>query len=238
MKSLFAIVVTILITGVIFYSCNSQKVAEREYQRIASTHQVLDKRLKDAIREAKADTTSNGVQIDESTLHQLDYNQRLIGEMLEVQFERQQAERNVIEIWAATLTIVFLIFSFYSLFHTDNLVRTAQASVDRISKLSVEVEKEKANIEGKLSGILSPYKDTAKEIDIKMEALKNSLGRLDDVPGKLQMIVENSSKISDLEGKINDTNKKLLTIQNQIDDWKVNGNDDSEDSEDVEDRRA
>ena len=68
--------------------------------------------------------------------------------------------------------------------------------------------------------------------------MKNSLGRLDDVPGKLQMIVENSSKISNLEGKINDTNKKLLTIQNQIDDWKVNGNDDSEDSEDVEDRRA
>ena len=66
----------------------------------------------------------------------------------------------------------------------------------------------------------------------------NDCLRLDDVPGKLQMIVENSSKISNLEGKINDTNKKLLTIQNQIDDWKVNGNDDSEDSEDVEDRRA
>lgn len=238
MKSLFAIVVTMLIAGVIFYSCNSQKVAEKEYQRIASTHQILDKRLKDVIREAKADTTSNGVQIDESTLHQLDYNQRLISEMLEVQFERQQAERNVIEIWAATLTIVFLIFSFYSLFHTDNLVKTAQASVDSISKLSVEVEKEKANIEGKLSGILRPYEDTAKEINNKMEMLENNLGVLEEVPGKLQMIAENSSKISDLEGKINDTNKKLSTIQNQIDDWKVNGNDDSEDSEDVEDRRA
>lgn len=238
MKSLFAIVVIILIAGVIFYSCNSQKVAEREYQRIVSTHHVLDKRLKDAIREANADTTSNGVQIDESTLHQLDYNQRLIGEMLEVQFERQQAERNVIEIWAATLTIVFLIFSFYSLFHTDNLVKTAQASVDRISKLSVEAEKEKANIEGKLSGILGPYEDTAKEINNKLEALKNSLGVLEEVPGKLQIIAENSSKISDLERKIKDTNKKLSTLQNQIDDWKVNGDDDSEDSEDVEDGRG
>lgn len=112
MKSLFAIFVTIFIAGVIFYSCNSQKVAEREYQRIASTHQVLDKRLRDAIREAKADTTSNGVQIDESTLHQLDYNQRLIGEMLEVQFERQQAERNVIEILGCNLNHCFSYFLF------------------------------------------------------------------------------------------------------------------------------
>lgn len=238
MKSLFAIVVTMFITGVIFYSCNSQKVAEKEFQRIASTHQILDKRLKDAIREAKADTTSNGIQIDESTLHQLDYNQRLISDMLEVQFERQQAERNVIEIWAATLTIVFLIFSFYSLFHTDNLVKTAQASVDRISKLSVEAENEKANIEGKLSGILRPYEDTAKEINNKMEALKNFLGVLEEVPGKLHMIAENSSKISNLERKIKDTNKKLSTIQNQIDDWKMKGDDDSEDSEDIEDRRV
>lgn len=117
-------------------------------------------------------------------------------------------------------------------------MKTAQASVDSISELSVEAEKEKASIEGKLSGILRPYEDTAKETNNKMEALKNSLGVLEEIPSKLQMIAENSSKISDLEGKINDTNKKLSTIQNQIDDWKMNGNDDSEDSEDVEDRRA
>jgi len=52
--------------------------------------------------------------------------------LLDLEFDKIQNEYESLTLWAGILTVVFLIFSFYSLFKTDDLVKQGQEGVDRL----------------------------------------------------------------------------------------------------------
>lgn len=58
-------------------------------------------------------------------------------DLLEMQFAKIQHETESLQIWCGILTIVFLIFSFYSLFKTDELVRQGKEGVKELADLQV-----------------------------------------------------------------------------------------------------
>ncbi len=55
--------------------------------------------------------------------------------LLQLEFNKMQNEYEALELWAAILTVVFLIFSFYSFFKTENLEEQGQQSIGRISEM-------------------------------------------------------------------------------------------------------
>ena len=58
-----------------------------------------------------------------------------IKSLLELEYNRIQNEFESIEIWAAVLTIIFLIFSFYSLFKTEQLENQSKEELLKIKKI-------------------------------------------------------------------------------------------------------
>lgn len=56
-------------------------------------------------------------------------------DLLEMQFAKIQHETESLEIWCGILTVVFLIFSFYSLFKTDELVNQGREGVKELASL-------------------------------------------------------------------------------------------------------
>lgn len=56
-------------------------------------------------------------------------------DLLEMQFAKIQHETESLQIWCGLLTVVFLIFSFYSLFKTDELVQQGRAGVKELTTL-------------------------------------------------------------------------------------------------------
>lgn len=58
-----------------------------------------------------------------------------IRSLLQLEFNKIQNEYEALEIWAAILTIVFLIFSFYSFFKTEKLEEDGRKSINRINEM-------------------------------------------------------------------------------------------------------
>lgn len=63
---------------------------------------------------------------------QLANSQHATNELLELNFNRIQHEYTVLALWAGVLMIVFLIFSFYSLYKTDDIAKQGKESLREI----------------------------------------------------------------------------------------------------------
>ena len=78
--------------------------------------------------------------------------------LLELEFNKIHSEYNALALWGGILTIVFLIFSFYSLFKTDDLVKQGRDGLDKLNdqryeavKLNNESRKEYDDLKVKIS---------------------------------------------------------------------------------------
>lgn len=60
--------------------------------------------------------------------------QHATNELLELHFNRIQHEYTVLALWAGVLMIVFLIFSFYSLYKTDDIAKQGKESLKEIKE--------------------------------------------------------------------------------------------------------
>lgn len=63
-----------------------------------------------------------------------------IKSLLQLEFNKMQNEYEALEIWAAILTVVFLIFSFYSFFKTEKLEEDGRQSISRINSLEEQAQ--------------------------------------------------------------------------------------------------
>ena len=152
------------------------------------------------------------------------HNEEMVRELLQVEFDRIQTERNVLEIWAAVITIVFLVFSFYSTFKTDDMVKDAKSVLASLNEIHTMAGKEKAAVEGELKGLLTPYINKANELADNVSKMESELGKISDLPERLkkidgmdQYIEKSEAKIVDLEKSINEHEKRIKTLQEDVD---------------------
>ena len=73
---------------------------------------------------------------------QLTDAQHATNELLELHFNRIQHEYTVLALWAGVLMIVFLIFSFYSLYKTDDIAKQGKESLKEIKEQGDNVLKD------------------------------------------------------------------------------------------------
>lgn len=69
-------------------------------------------------------------------------SQHATNELLELHFYRIQHEYTVLALWAGILMIVFLIFSFYSLYKTDDITKQGKESLKEIKEKGDNVLKD------------------------------------------------------------------------------------------------
>lgn len=77
--------------------------------------------------------------INEQLVTQMEHNIKMVHSMLELQDAKIQSNFTILSIWAGVLMVVFLIFSIYSMFKTDELMRQSREGL-----LAVEDAKKKA----------------------------------------------------------------------------------------------
>ena len=70
-----------------------------------------------------------------SPTHEIQLLRDEIKSLLQLEFNKMQNEYESLEIWAAILTLVFLIFSFYSFFKTEHLEEQGRQALGRINGL-------------------------------------------------------------------------------------------------------
>ena len=165
------IIVVCSIVSVFFHMYHAHQYAVRQQQII----RVYEKSMETLSNQTSQNKSRLIDQIAESNQKQ----QTEIKALLELEFNKIQNEYETQEIWTAVLTIVFLIFSFYSLFKSEQLERQGQESLDTIRDVEKrakfaydKIEKEKSK---KINSIQSQYNDwkAQKQRDIAERLLKS-----------------------------------------------------------------
>ncbi len=130
-----------------------------------------------------------------------------IKSMLDLEFNKIQNEFEALEIWTGIITVIFLIFSFYSLFKTEQLELQGKTALKLINDTQTKgdalirsLEKEKAE---KIAAIDNDYKDWTR---IKGASIRRLLERKsEEYQSQLaeEYKSEYENKLSDVTAEIN-----------------------------------
>ncbi len=105
--------------------------------------------------------------------------------LLEMEFEKLQNDFNFISLWAGLITIVFLIFSIYSIFKTDEMLKKSEKVYEDIKTQSVVIDNFTKNIQRKYKSELKTLKkesdDFIKELTQKISMLNERLASIDSL---------------------------------------------------------
>lgn len=140
-----------------------------------------------------------------------------IESLLSLEFNKIQGEYEVLNLWCALLTVVFLIFSFYSVIRSNEIHTQAQTALKSLKRTEIEAQAKSASIddavtkaEERVKNVLKGYSDTAKK---HLEMLQNNLS---PIQAKQEAINEQIDKVSDmadnLEGQVLNSKSELSAI--------------------------
>lgn len=123
--------------------------------------------------------------------------------LLELEFNKIQHEYEALALWGGILTIVFLIFSFYSLFKTDQLAQQGQSALDKITSISEKAEEKASKIDEKALQLINRTEqkltNNRKEID---GILRKVLADADkEISSAKEEADKSVQKIKDKEGE-------------------------------------
>ena len=135
----------------------------------------LNKR--DSLQSSKKDTIVSSGKISKDSELSISQNIRStienIEKLLHLEIAKIEEERTSLTLWIGMITVVFLIFSFYSMLKSDDLVKQSQDGLDKIQECNKKVEEIKTTWENKISEVDKELEKKYKSLDIKFEELKN-----------------------------------------------------------------
>lgn len=171
---------------------------------VASTNEFLQK---DAMVDYEALVLSN-------RLNQLQSDTK---SLLELEMNKIQNEHEVLGIWAAVLTIVFLIFSFYSLVKTDDMVKKGEDGLDKLTQIKKDAESKLDTIKEKGDSQITNIDHKAKLAMENFNAIfNNKIAELDDRVDRTQRMYKTNFDrfIQDVGNSIIDKQQEITKMHN------------------------
>lgn len=113
----------------------------------------------------------------------LENHEERMESLMEFEFEKLQNDFNLISLWAGIITIVFLVFSIYSIFKTDEMLKESEAVYGQIKGKANEIESLtqylQNNYQENLKSIKKESDNHMKEMSQKMSLLNERLANAD-----------------------------------------------------------
>lgn len=132
--------------------------------------------------------------------------------MLELHLNKIEHEYSNITMWAAVLTVIFLVFSFYSIFKMDELIKQGDEGVKDIKKLKKEGEKEIADFKTDSKSVLSNLDN--KSTETFSNATQAALQAAESLKSKIAKIEKEGeqslSNIGNVENAFNIRSQEIL----------------------------
>ena len=139
---------------------------------------------------------------------------------LTLEFNKLQNEYYTLQLWGGILTIVFLIFTFYSLFKTDDLVKQGRDGLEKLNDQrdkAIELNK-KTTIEfEEFKEQITNFKRDLEKIDKNKEKQKNEIKGIQiDISTQKEQLIHNlklKEQYEELLANIADAQKEVLELQ-------------------------
>ena len=112
------------------------------------------------------------IYVNDNVLHAVKTETKTIENLLQIQTTHQHAQFTLLSVWAGVLMIVFLVFSLYSMFKTDELVKQARDSINTIGNSKAEVDNKLQEVDAKVAVEVEQIKA---ELNIYLAEIKKDL---------------------------------------------------------------
>lgn len=122
-------------------------------------------------------------------------------ELLDMEFSKIQNEYEVLNLWCALLTVVFLIFSFFSIFKTTEMSRQGEEALTSLRTTAIEAKQKSASIDDKVTDAETRINQKEKEL-------------IDNVS---EQINDLSSNLNTQKKSLDEMNKKIQDNENILD---------------------
>ena len=103
-------------------------------KRFEDSQQQIVRAFEKSMRSCEHNISSNAYRQEETISAANQKHQEEVKALLELQFNKIQNEYETQEVWTGILTIVFLIFSFYSLFKSEEMERQGKLALHSIEE--------------------------------------------------------------------------------------------------------
>ena len=156
------------------FNCRLEKIEELQGQD--------GKRIAIILSNAKDNNKNIAPEIESLSEIFSEHTERMQG-LMNMEYEKLQNDFNFISLWAGLLTIVFLIFSIYSIFKTDEMLKKSENVYDEIQDKASVIDNFTKNVQKKYKQELKTLKkdsdDYIKDLSQKISLLDNRLASLD-----------------------------------------------------------
>lgn len=232
------LIFTVLISGVTIWRMESANSGmRRSHEAIVKNNRDVQIQLRDSLlsiyKKALSDSTLSAAQrdsyagnIEKTVAYAIDRSfDDKTKDLLEMEFSKIQNEYEVLNLWCALLTVVFLIFSFFSIFKTNEMTRQGEEALASLRATASQAKKKSANIEQQVSAaeerITKKEAELIKNLTEKITALKTDLTKNETELGNLKESVRTQSGIvKEMEDKKNeslhDIDEKVIKVEQAL----------------------
>ena len=205
-KFLITIVSATIICVVCFF-CIARSF-NSSYERIVASNNAALRHIDSLLKPAKMSKDSC-YYVNDQLAATIKNNLAENRSLLELQVTRIQPDFTILSLWAGILMIVFLIFSIYSMFKTDELIKQSRENLKRIEDAANKTDQVFETIRNKtdeeLQKVTQRADDEAKKISTE------SLQTIDDVKKEIEkMRSDFSNMVKERSDTFEDMYKQML----------------------------
>lgn len=228
---------SILISIATVYQMNrANNIFKESHQRIIDQNKTCEELTKSFLQICggiESDTTitkedriiliENLNNLNEKIIRQ-DFDQKITN-LLEIESTKIQNEFEILNLWCALLTVVFLIFSFFSIFKTNEMSRQGEEALKNLRDTAKEAKGKSDSIEDKVSEaekrIKAKEEELTQNLKAQIECLEKNVNvnteRLTSVEGNLTNAFEKLEEIYDKQTLIlTQTDEKISEAESNL----------------------
>lgn len=162
----------------------------KEYQTIVSDTSLSNRHDKTAELFQSLINASNTIDVNQS-------NER-ISNLLESEFSKIQSEYEILNLWCALLTVVFLIFSFFSIFKANEMANQSENALNNMRRIGNAVHSKADEIEKEINQQktnISKISNDVSSVANQKDALSNDIQTLRNI--ELKAISDDAKRLSE-----------------------------------------
>lgn len=201
--------IVVSLIAIISYVCLAHSYRQR-LDRIEEIQVEDGKQLTNLFKTIPYNNRALAVETDKISRTLEDHEQRMES-LMELEFEKLQNDFNFISLWAGIITIVFLIFSIYSIFKTDEMLKKSETVYEKIKRNAEVIGDMTKSIQSKYQEELGTLKkgadDYMNEMAQKMTLLNERLANADTLirqhreTAQIDEVVQTSTEEQDVQEK-------------------------------------
>lgn len=198
-----AVVSVIAIIGFLCLSISYQN----RLDKIAELQLQDGKRIEKILKSKSIDNKNLSKEIDSLSDVFIGHEERMQG-LMEMEFEKLQNDFNFISLWAGLITIVFLIFSIYSIFKTDEMLKKSDKVYDEIKDKADVIDNFSKNIKRKYQAELKSLK---KDSDDYIKDLSQKISLLDSRLASIDTLIKQAKSSTHDDDSVQDSSEEYAT---------------------------